>query len=408
MRVLMLHNRYLQAGGEDVVAETERRLLEANGIELFAHWTENTVSARTGVGSLMFSRATFDRVRRLCEDIRPDVAHIHNFWMKLSPSVHSACHAAGVATVQTLHNFRLLCANALLLRNGQICEDCVGKVPWRGVVRRCYRNSLPASGAVAAMIEFNRFRGTWDRDVDAYIALTEYSRQKFIDGALPADRIFVKPNFATLGQRTAPPSASDTIVFAGRLSGEKGVGILVSAWAAAGLSRHGRLLILGDGPDRLALERQTERLGLSAQAVVFAGSRTREEVLETIGRARSVVVPSIWYENFPMIVAEAFAWGTPVIAAALGALQEIVRDGYSGLTCRANNPDSLGAALRQVLTDGAQADWLGKNAQREYLARYTPEKNFQQLMSIYRFSIESRGGSIPGCLRCFPAAQIGQ
>jgi len=375
MRVLILHNRYRQAGGEDVVAETERRLLQTNGIELFEETVDNT-AARTDVGSMVFSRPAFDRVRQLCGKIQPNVAHVHNFWMKLSPSVHSGCHAAGVPTVQTLHNFRLLCANALLMRNGQICEDCVGTVPWRGVIRRCYRNSFAASGAVVAMIGFNQIRGTWDKDVDAYIALTEYSRRKFIEGALPAHRIFVKPNFVTdAGERTVPPSASGTIVYAGRLSAEKGVRSLISAWAAAGLSLCGRLLIVGDGPDRAELERHAESLGLSAPAVVFAGRRSRDEVLGIVASARTVVLPSLWYENFPMIVVEAFASGTPVIASAMGALQEIVRHGYCGLTCQPNDSASLGAALRQVLTDPrrqtAWGEMLGTSTWRDIRLKQT-------------------------------------
>ena len=193
VRVLMLHNRYRQPGGEDLSASAEVDNLRAHGIEVIDQQFDNEVPPGSGVaGSLRlalgsaWSRRSHQEVSRLCEQHSPDVAHVQNFWMKLSPSVHDACHRAGVPTVQALRNFRLLCTNALFLRQARVCEDCLGKLPWRGVVHRCYRDSAVASAAVSQMIWFNRRRGTWERDVDAFIASTEHSRSKFIAGRLPA------------------------------------------------------------------------------------------------------------------------------------------------------------------------------------------------------------------------------
>jgi len=413
MRVLILHNRYHQQGGEDLVALAEAQLLRSHGIEVRQFEADNHPAAgRRASGavrlvlSAAWSRDSYEAVRKLCDEFRPQVAHVHNFWMRLSPSVHAACRESGAATVQTLHNFRLLCANALLLRSGRPCEDCLGRSPWRGVVRRCYRGSFLASAAVARMMVVNRRQGTWERHVDAFIALTRFSRSKFIAGGLPPGRILIKPNFVEdSGQPASPPSASDVVVYAGRLSEEKGVRTLVSAWARGELRRYGRLLILGDGPARTSLEDHASSLRLSSPNVVFAGKRSASEARQAVANARAVVAPSICFENFPTVLAEAFCCGRPAVVSDLGALAEIVRHGTEGLTVEAGNEAALSGALETILRDGDLADRLGANARAAYLARYSPEQNYQMLMGIYRFAIESRGAALPPGLGVFAPAE---
>ncbi len=401
MKVLILHNRYRQQGGEDLVVSSEARLLRSHGVEVFQFEVGNQVSAdgtladavRLGLAA-PWSRDSYEKALKLCEQYRPDVVHVHNFWMRLSPSVHAACRASGAATVQTVHNFRLLCTNALLMRNGRVCEDCLGKIPWRGVVRRCYRGSFLASAAVASMIVSNRRRNTWERDVDAFIALSAHSRGKLIAGSLPADRIFVKPNFVEdPGQLSSPPSSSNLVLYVGRLSKEKGVATLLSAWASGNLGRSGHLLIVGDGPERQTLQAHAVSLGLTAPGVVFAGWKTSGEVLALLEAARVVVIPSIWYEAFPMTVVEAFSRGRPLIVSNLGGLGEIVEWGREGFTYEPGNEAALGRALETVLTEPDLADRMGENARATYLARYTPEQNYQMLMNIYQFAVNRRRGA---------------
>src|ERR1700681_2638498 len=186
MRVLVLHNRYRQYGGEDRVVAAEVAMLRAHGVDVVLHETDNTAGLIQLARHSAWSASSFDDVEKLCREVRPDVAHVHNFWATLTPSVHAACHAAGVPTVQTLHNYRLFCVNAVLLRNGSICTDCVGKTPWRGVVRRCYNHSAMASAAVANMIVQNRRCSTWD-DVDAFIAPSEHARSMFVSAGIPEE-----------------------------------------------------------------------------------------------------------------------------------------------------------------------------------------------------------------------------
>jgi glycosyltransferase involved in cell wall biosynthesis len=261
MKVLILHNRYRQPGGEDQVARAEIRMLCQYGVDVSEYEVDNE---RVSPLDSAWSRDSYEKVGKLCRSFRPDIAHVHNFWLKLTPSVHAACRESGAATVQTLHNFRLLCTNGLFLRDAQVCEDCLGKMPWRGVARRCYRDSFAASAGVARMIVLNRRRGTWDRDVDAFIVLSHAARERFQTAGFPPECLFLKANFCDdPGEMESPPSASDMVLCAGRLSAEKGINILLEAWKG----QVGRLVIAGDGPERAALERQARGL----EGVTFLG-----------------------------------------------------------------------------------------------------------------------------------------
>jgi glycosyltransferase involved in cell wall biosynthesis len=390
MTVLVLHNRYRQPGGEDAVVDSEIRLLRSHGIKVYdCQLTNETeregVRERIQLGlSSTWSDFSYRLVKQLCAVVRPDLAHVHNFWMRLSPSVHLACQQSNVPTVQTLHNFRLLCTRADLSRDGHICQECVGKSPWPGIIHRCYRDSLLASSIVARMIMANRTSHTWDTHVNAFIALSEHSRAKFVAGGIPKNKIFVKANFLDdIGQPQRPPSFSNSILFVGRLATEKGVDVLIRAWRKIRASKLGRLLIIGDGPSRADLVRLARSLDLSVDDVDFKGARPYPEVLSEIAKARAIVLPSLCFENCPRTLLEAFCCGRPVIVSSLGAMDEMVHDGEIGLKFDPGNEDALAKALSNILSDPALADRLGGNARLEYLSRYTPEKNFETLSRIY-------------------------
>jgi glycosyltransferase involved in cell wall biosynthesis len=391
MRVLLLHNKYREPGGEDVVVRAEADLLRSHGVEVHTHEVDQEAASGVSLVRLgwqsAWSRDSAREIFQLCGELRPDIVHVHNFWMRLSPSVHRAARRAGAATVQTLHNFRLLCLNALLMRNGRVCEDCVGVAPWRGVVRRCYRGSFAASVGMAHMLAANRLRGTWHDDVDAFIALTEHSRAKFAEAGLPEEKILLKPNFcANPSQVPCPPSHSRAVLFAGRLSREKGAHILLEAWTSIPDHRRGTLLIAGDGPEREHLQTFCARLRLGSSDVRFLGRLEQGPLQQLISEVRAVVVPSICYETFGMIAVEAFARGRAVIASNIGALAEIVRDGQTGFCAPPGDVPGLAKALALMLVMDRLADSLGANARAAYLAEYTPQHNFARLMAIYRFA----------------------
>ena len=409
--ILSVYNRYLNRGGEDEVFESEAALLGAHGCAVRCV-TEQVSKPGDIYHSLELARDTiwstrwYRQITGLLREVNPDAVHLHNFFPVISPSIYYACRKAGVPLVHTLHNYRFLCPSNLLLRNGSPCEDCVGKrYPWPGVVHACYQGSRLKTGVIAAMLGIHNWARTWHEHVDVFVALTEMARRKFAAGGLPAGRIVVKPNFVEdPGQRVSPPSASDVVLYAGRLSKEKGVATLLSAWAGAALGRHGRLVIAGDGPERATLEGQASLLGLSPPEVTFAGYLPAPKLHALIEGSRAMVVPSIWYETFGRVVIEAFCHARPVVVSDIGAIGELVRHGETGLKFPPGDAAALGEALRTILGDGGLADRLGANARAEYLAKYTPERNFEMLMRIYRLAIERKGNALPEMLRSFEPA----
>lgn len=389
MKILVLHTKYRYAGGEDAVVDSEVSLLRRYGLNVRDVQVTNETAGAAGMVQLGFDSAWSDSsyrlVKGLCAEWKPDVVHVHNFWMRLSPSVHQACRDSGIPTVQTLHNFRLLCLRADFLREGKVCTQCLGKEPWRGVVHRCYRDSFLASAAVARMISRHRRLLTWHQNVDAFIALSEHSRSKFIEGGINPDRIYVKPNFVEdrQGALRERPSNFNSIVYVGRLAPEKGLDILLQGWKAAS-PKSGQLTFIGDGPLRNTLESQARSLGFGPDQVRFLGILPLPSVLEEMSAARAVAIPSLCFENCPRSVLEAYCCGRPVIASRVGALDEFVGDWRTGLKFESGNAVELGAALTTMLADPALADRLGAQARAEYVERYTPAQNFSMLSKIYQ------------------------
>src|SRR5450830_1369347 len=231
MRILFIHNAYQHRGGEDSVVKAEIDLLRSHGhvVEIYGrHNDEIAAIPRLSLaGQTLWSGITVDDVARLINSFNPDVIHVHNTFPLISPSLYWAANRARLPIIQTLHNFRLLCPQAMFLRESKVCEDCLGKVPWRGVVRGCYRGSPAQSLVLASMVTLHRVIGTWRNKVTRYIALNEFCRQKFIEGGLPAERIVVKPNF--VDSPASVEASREGFLFVGRLSVEKGLSTLAKA-----------------------------------------------------------------------------------------------------------------------------------------------------------------------------------
>ncbi|MCL5061578.1 MAG: glycosyltransferase family 4 protein [Candidatus Thermoplasmatota archaeon] len=373
-RVLVVHNAYQRRGGEDAVVESEIELLRSHGHAVETWFRSNDDVA--GMSSLALARNTLwsDRTQQeLGERIRsfqPDVIHAHNTFPLISPSLYWAAERAGVPVVQTLHNFRLMCLNALFLRDGKVCEDCMGQVPWRGVARACYRGSRAASAALAGMLALHRGLGTYRNKVARYVALNGFCRDKFIEGGLPAERVVVKPNFVDFDM--PEPVARAGLLFVGRLSMEKGVATLAQAMT---LLPDAKLRVAGDGPEAGLLD--------GVAGVTRLGSQPGETVRQEMSRAMALVVPSIWYENFPRTIVEAFACGLPVIATRIGALADIVRDGETGLLVEPGSPQDLADKMAWALAHPERMAEMGRTARAQYEAEFSAEVNYRRLMEIY-------------------------
>jgi glycosyltransferase involved in cell wall biosynthesis len=391
VKILVVHNPYQQLGGEDVVFEQECRMLQNAGHEVVTYVRHNDeVKQYTGLRQIALipqtiwatdSRKAF---AALLAREKPSVVHVHNTFIMISPSIFSVCHEAGIPVVHTLHNYRLLCAAGTFYRDGHVCEDCVEKSLWSGIRHACYHNSMATTAVVASMIAVHRGLHTWTNPGHFYIALSEFARRKFIDSGLPEDRIFIKPNFVH-PDPGMPAGKDDYAVFAGRLSPEKRVSTLLDAWER-GRARF-PLLILGGGPERLDLEEVAQQRGLSG--IQFKGYIPRAEVIATIRKARFLVFSSEWYENFPVTIAEAFACGTPVICSRLGAMEEIVAHGRTGLHFEAGQAEDLAAKMDWAWFHPEEMSVMAGEARSEYVTKYTADINYKLLMNIYEQVIDS-------------------
>lgn len=388
MRVLVAHNFYQQPGGEDAVFRAEVELLRGRGHAVIEYTTHNDqiqgiTRLRAGVDTV-WSRSSAQTFSTLLAEHQPDVVHFHNFFPLISPAAHVACKKHGVPAVQTLHNYRLLCPNALCYREEKVCEDCLGrKIAWPGVVHACYRGSRVASATVAAMSSIHRVLGTWETSVDSYIALTEFARRKFVQGGLPEDKIAVKPHFVDPDPGPGRHEG-DFALFVGRLSTEKGVEMLLETWQ--GFDGQAPLKIVGDGPlaDRVLDASQRMR------GVEWLGHKSAADVLDLMGQAKVVIVPSTWYETFGRVVMEAFARGTPVISSSIGALAELVDDGQTGLLFEPGDTAGLAARMRRLWSQPDLLAGMRINARRVFEERYTAAANYESLMHIYQAAISRR------------------
>jgi glycosyltransferase involved in cell wall biosynthesis len=322
-------------------------------------------------------------VRRVAERLRPDVAHVHNTWFALSPAVLPALRRAGVPVVATLHNYRLLCANGQLFREGRPCEDCVGGNPWTGVRHRCYRDSAVLSVPAAATITLHARRGTWQRDVDLLLAPTAFARALLVRGGLPAERIRVKPNFvADPGPRTVPAARSRTLLYVGRLAEQKGVDVLLEAWVRRA-DPELELLVVGDGPLGEALERR------GASGVRFEGRLPPDAVRARMLSARALVFPSRSYEVQPLVVLEALAAGLPVLASALGALPELLEPLGPAWTVADGTASAWASALGR-LHDPQSVAKASAAARARYEASFTPTIALRNLLDAYEWARRPR------------------
>ncbi|VGO12155.1 Phosphatidyl-myo-inositol mannosyltransferase [Pontiella desulfatans] len=392
MKVLVIHNEYGQkGGGEHQVFMAETELLRRHGHEVLTYAQSNLdVLERGRLATIKmlfqsrFNRTVYHELRRLCEIEKPDVVHVHNFWFSISPSVYAACLDSGVPVVQSLHNFRTICVNALLLRDGKPCEDCVGRTALKGVLKRCYHGSR-----IHGWFVYRMQRGFRKLiNVPAYyLALTEHSRDIFVRSGFPSDRVWVKNNFVAdhFAGITNLPSKPRAL-FIGSLMTHKGIRTLLDAW---GRIPDIELVVVGDGELKDGLMELCRSKDLTH--IEFRGYLNPAEVMKEIRQCSFLVVPSEWYETFGLIVVEAFSAGKPVVAANIGALGRLVEDGVNGLLF---NPGDATDLIRCVglMRDEVLAKSMGECARKCYQQRYSENVGYRNLIEVYE-KATLQGGS---------------
>lgn len=396
MKILLVHNFYGSSApsGENTVYLAERELLASRGHEVLEFTRhsdeirgEGALGILKGALSTPWNPFSAGAVRRLVERERPDVMHVHNTFPLLSPAIFAAAQRAGCPTVLTLHNYRTFCAAGIPERGGAPCTLCLSrKSVLPALSHGCYRKSRLATLPLAAMIALHRTLGTWRRHVDAFIALTEFQKGELTAAGLPAAKVHVKPHFYADPPRPLPwEERSPRVVFVGRLGEYKGVHVLVEAWKRWGAGAP-ELEIIGDGPMLQELTRAA-----AGSPIHFFGHLSFAQTQERIARARLLVLPSLCFEGFPMVIREAFALGVPVAGSRIGSIPCIVTDGSNGLLFNPGDPADLLEVVRRGWEDPARLERLGELARTEFDDKYTAPINHQRLLQIYREAIAARG-----------------
>ncbi len=389
MKILFVHNKYQQRGGEDVAVELESSLLSEKGHIVEILFFDNA-EIESGNNSLVKGvRAIYNRhssrlLTKKVAEFQPDILHIHNLFFIASPSILYAAWKKNIPVVQTIHNYRLICANALLLRNNHPCEKCIHNIfPLSGIIYKCYRNSSSASALVTLITSWHKLIGTWQKKVDKYIALTHFAKNKLDHSSLnpQPNQIVVKPNFIP------DPGANHSVrenffLFVGRLSPEKGANFLCEAFAKL---QH-QLIIAGDGPEKEKLEKQYSGF----TNISFIGQRERTAVLNLMGKCKALIIPSLWYEGLPFTMLEAFSFGTPVLASKLGGMEESIDAGKNGFLFQPNDPASIIDCIMHFLESTKYDPGIYTTTREIYLRKYHPESNYNSIMNIYEEVIKRK------------------
>lgn len=386
LKVLLVHNSYRLAGGEDRAFEAEAALLESHGHPVLRYMASNHEVRKLNVVTLaqrtVWNRSTFREIREVTTREQPQIVHVHNTFPLISPAVFYAARASGAAVVHTLHNYRLICPNGILFRQGRVCEDCLGKrIPVPGVAHGCYRSSRAATAAVAAMIAVHRAVGTWHRAVDLFIVPTDFARAKFVAGGIPGDKILVKPHFVD-----GPSGSAETREYAlsvGRLSMEKGIDTLLDAWAQVGDRLP--LKIVGDGP----LSPRVVAATRTTPSIEYLGWQPHERVMDLMSRARLLIFPSVCYETFGLTIAEAFSAGLPVISSDIGSMASLITHRETGLLFRAGDASALAATVAWALANPEAVGEIGRRARTRYEERFTADRNYGVLIGAYDRALEN-------------------
>jgi len=387
VKILFIHNKYKQYGGEDVAVELETAVLIKKGHEVRSIFFDNTT-----IGSF-FSKITagfrsvynFSSARLISKTIlqfKPDVIHIHNLFFIASPSVIYAANKHKVPVILTLHNYRLICANALLLRNNQVCELCTQKkFPLAGIKYKCYRDSFGGSAFVTAITGIHKISATWKNKVSTYITLNEFSRSKLLNSSLgvPEDKMITKPNFIP-DPGEGNSDRENFFLFAGRIAKEKGVHVLAKAFT---YMPGYKIIIAGDGPERKLLQENFSPYS----NIFFTGQMEKKQVSEYMKKCKAFICPSIWYEVAPLTIIEAFATGTPVIASRLGSMAELIIDGFNGLHFIAGDADDLRRKIELFIKDTEQHSLFYKNARQTYQEKYHEDIHYNAVLKIYEDAI---------------------
>ena len=389
MRILLIHNHYEYTGGEDVAVNEEIKLLQEKNHEVEALFFDNKDINHsknlvvTGIRSI-YNTSSKRIIEAKIKSFMPEVIHLHNLFFLVTPSVFFTAKKFNIPVVLTLHNYRLICCKALLLRNNHVCEICVSKrFPFAGIKYKCYRSSHLQSAMVTAITGIHKFLGTWKNKVATYIALTNFAREKFLNSSLDLnpDQIEVVPNFVVDPGVGSTPR-KNFFLFVGRLSTEKGLTYLLEFFSQFSEEE---IVVAGEGP----LEQQLRQRYFQSKNIKFLGKASKLKIMELMKECKALIFPSIWYEGLPFTIVEALSTATPVLASRLGSMAEIIEDGSNGFHFNVNDEKDLGRTVQRFnQLNEEEHQIMRAAARRSYELKYHPETHYQAIFSVYKKAIK--------------------
>ncbi|GAB5524373.1 MAG: glycosyltransferase [Roseivirga sp.] len=384
MKVLQVHSKYKKRGGEETVVEEEKVVLENHGHTVVQYIRDNAETDDYGAMRLIKlsltqrrNKIAVNEVATLLAREKPDICHVHNVYPLISPAVYEACQLQGVPVVQTLHNYKMLCTNSLLFREGNVCELCLNKSLLNSVKYSCYKHSLLATAVQADAIQYHRRKGTWQHMVDAYVCLTEFQKNKMIQGGMPAEKLRIKPNF--VHKTNLSSTYENFFLFVGRLDESKGLADLLKLIDTCVDSR---FVLIGDSENPQVFSR--------LQHVNYLGPQSRDIVLDYMSRCKAVIFPSRYYEGMPMVILEAFSLKKGVIARNVGAMSSMIRHGVNGLSYEDTN--GLIKAVKELDGHLELVRKVGEGAFDNFENIYSVEQGYQNLISLYNSVLDEKHG----------------
>ncbi|WP_071884897.1 glycosyltransferase [Picosynechococcus sp. PCC 73109] len=391
MKILVIHNRYRNRAGEDSTFDQEVALLQQSNHSIQV-WTKDNKDIDVGdfldairlALSTIWSSKSYRELLAIIDDFKPDIIHVHNTLPLLSPSIFYAAKKRTIPTVVTIQNYRLSCPKGTFFRNNSTCEICLNKSLLFSVYYKCYRDSRLQTVTVALMLQVHRLLRTWTETITAYIAVSPFVRNKLVEMGIPAEKIYLKPNF--LQGKTQQPETIDFgkyYLFVGRLETEKGILNLLNAYQ--NLKSEYPLYIVGSG----GLQSVVEQYASDNYKIQYLGQRTREEVIQYMQGAIALIFPSTWYEGFPLTILEAYSQSLPVIGSNIGSVSYAIQNGITGLTYPVGDEKALTQAL--FFIEANPEKWLAlKQRVLENLDDiYFADQNINYLLEIYRSLIEA-------------------
>lgn len=379
-KILIVHNYYQIPGGEDRVVVNERKMLEDHGHEVVLYTRDNSELKKMGRVekcllpiTTIFNRKTYKEIRRIIYEQKISIVHVHNTLNLISPSVYYSALSMKIPVVQTIHNFRLLCPGATFYRDGNICEDCVSQGLRCAIRHSCYRGSKLQTAACVINTKIHRIMGIYGKI--SYICLTDFNKQKLLSlKQIKREKIFVKPNFAEEISEFVPgEQRANQFVFAGRLDKLKGIELLLKAWKEMG-TKAPKLVICGIGPLEKWCERFIEKNKINVDMLGFIPN---EKMKRLVANSKALILPTQWYEGFPMTIVEAFSVGTPVICSDLGNAGSIVINGINGYKFAHTSYIQLLEAIRKIDMEIYQKTF------QDFQNKYSEEINYKILRKIY-------------------------